>query len=152
MIRTTDSIYIDAPVEKVFDFYKDPRNMTEIEPSWLHTEYTDMVLTPELTGTTFSYVGKMPGVPDMAGTCEYIEAIPNRRLVWRMTGRMGEAPETETFLFEPVGSGMVLTVVDERDEFRIERIPLVGKVAEWVVDRLGVQWMHLLKAKMEGRA
>lgn len=73
-----------------------------------------MVLTPELTGTTFPYVGKMPGVPDMAGSCEFIEAIPNRRLVWRMTGRMGEAPE-------------------------------------WVVDRLGVQWMHQLKAKMEGR-
>ena len=145
MIRMTDSIYIDAPVERVYDYYKDPSNWAEIAPSWLHTEYTNLKLTPEITGTTFDTLGKVPGLPPMKGSAEFIDAEPNRRLV----GRFGT--ETMTFLFEPVGSGMVLTVLDEREKLAVERVPLVGRLAEWVVDQLGVQWMHVLKAKMEGK-
>lgn len=151
MIRTTDSIYIDAPVEKVFEFYTNPANWESIAPSWLDAKYLDVKTTPEVKGTTFSYKAKMAGLVDMEGAGEFTDAVPNRRIVLRDTGRTGQT-ETMTFLFEPVGSGMTLTVLDERAEFPIERIPMVGSLAEWVVDRLGVQWMHVLKAKMEGRA
>lgn len=149
MIRMTDSIYIDVPVEKVFEFYKDPGNWPEIAPAWLHTECTNIKLTPEITGTTFDTFGKVPGLPPMKGTAEFVDAEPNRRLVLRTDARFGK--ESMTFLFEPVGSGMVLTVLDEREKLAAERVPLVGRLAEWVVDQLGVQWMHVLKAKMEGR-
>jgi len=149
MIRMTDSIYIEAPVEKVFDYYKDPAHWEEIAPAWLHTEYTNITRKPQVKGTTFDTYGKVPGLPPMRGSAEFVDAEPNRRLVLR--GDTGFGMETTTFLFEPAGSGMVLTVLDEREKLAAERVPLVGRIAEWVVDQLGVQWMHVLKAKMEDK-
>jgi uncharacterized protein YndB with AHSA1/START domain len=149
VITATRSIYIEAPVEKVFDFYKNPTNWAETAPAWLDATYMDVKLTPKGTGTTFSYKGKMVGVVDMEGTGELIEVVPNRRIVMQATDPVQKTPETMTFLFEPVGSGTTMTMVDEREPMRIERIPLVGRLAEWVVDELGSRWMHVLKAKME---
>jgi uncharacterized protein YndB with AHSA1/START domain len=149
MITATRSIYIEAPVEKVFDFYKDPRNWAETAPVWLDATYTDVNVTPKGTGTTFSYKGKMVGVVDVDGAGELTEVVPNRRIVMQATDPVQKTPETMTFLFEPVGSGTTMTMVDEREPMRIERIPLVGRLAEWVVDELGSQWMRVLKAKME---
>jgi uncharacterized protein YndB with AHSA1/START domain len=149
MIRTTRSIYIDAPVKKVFDFYKDPANWAEVAPAWLDATYSDVKRTPKVTGTTFTFKGKMARVIPVEGTGELTEVVPNRRIVYRGKDPVQDATETMTFLFEAVGSGMTLTAVDEREAYRVERIPLVGRLAERVVDDLGFQWMHLLKEKME---
>jgi hypothetical protein len=112
----------------------------------MHADYEDVTLARDGTGR-FSYRATMAGVP-MAGSCELTDVVRNRRIVMKDTGRLGHA-ETETFLFEHVGTGTVLTVLDERDELPPERVPLVGRVVEWVVDELGVQWMHWLKEHME---
>lgn len=150
MIRTTRSIYIDAPVKKVFDYYKDPVNWAEVAPAWLDATYSDIKRTPKGVGTTFTFKGKMARVIPVEGTGELTEVVPNRRIVYRGKDPLQDATETMTFLFEAVGSGMTLTAVDEREASRVERIPLIGRLAERVVDDLGFQWMYLLKEKMEG--
>lgn len=150
MIRTTDSIYIDAPVKKVFDYFKDPMNWTDIAPAWLDVTYDHVKVAPKGTGTKYRFSARMAAVLKMEGAGEFVEVVPNRRIVDRED--IGSGPETITYLFEKVGSGTTLTVVDERKELTVERLPLVGRVAEWAVDRLGVQWMHLLKSKMEAAA
>ena len=150
MIRETHSIYIDAPVEEVYEYWTDPSNWPEIAPAWAHVENTNIKRTPKLAGTTFDSYGKMmPGLPSMKYSVEFLDAEPNRRLVMRSDGSFGQA--TMTALFEPVDSGMVLTATEQREKTVVERVPLVGRLAGWVVEQLDTIWMHGLKARMEGR-
>jgi uncharacterized protein YndB with AHSA1/START domain len=150
MIRMTDSIYIDAPVEKIYEYCADPANWPELAPVWMQGKFTNIKRTPEVKGTTFDYEGKMAGFATVKGSGEYVEAERNRRIVMH-----SEDPtfgsDTTTYLLEPAGAGAVLTVLDEREELAAERIPLVGRVAEWVVNQMSVQWMHVLKRKMEDK-
>lgn len=150
MIRETHSIYIDAPVEKVYGYWTDPGNWSEIAPSWAHVKNTNIKRTAKLAGTTFDSYGKMmPGLPAMKYSVEFLDAEPNRRLVMRSGGPSGKA--TMTALFESVDSGTVLTTTEEREETAVERVPLLGRLAAPVVGQLDTIWMHGLKAKMEGQ-
>ncbi|HEU5083159.1 MAG TPA: SRPBCC family protein [Acidimicrobiales bacterium] len=148
MIKTAETIYIDAPVEQVFDFYKDVENWPTVAPAWLKWSVKDVKRTPELTGTTFAYEAKMAGAINMQGDIEIVEAVPNERIVMRDTGPAG-GPQTETFLFDSVNSGMTLTVVDERQGTRLEHLPVVGVLAQRFVNLLTSRWLHVLKRMME---
>lgn len=135
-------------MEKVYDFYREVANWPTLAPPGLRWAWKDVDTTPELTGSTLSYTGKLGGVVDLAGTIEILAAVPNERIVLRDSGPVGPG-QTETYLFESVGTGMTLTVVNEREGTRAERIPLVGSVAQRVVTVLTTQWMRVLKRRME---
>ena len=55
------SYYIEAPVESVFDFMKDPGKTADIGPFTL--EVPEVKMTKEGTGSYFSWRAKMAGVP-----------------------------------------------------------------------------------------
>lgn len=148
MIRMTDSIYIEAPVEKIYEYCADPANWPELAPAWMQGKFTNIKRTPEVKGTTFDYEGRMAGFATVKGSGEYVDAERNRRIVMHSEDPTF-GPDTTTYLLEPAGAGAVLTVLDEREQLAPERIPLVGRVAEWVVNQLSVQWMHVLKRRME---
>lgn len=151
MIRETHSIYIDAPVEKVYEYWTDPENWSEIAPAWAHVENKNIKRAPKIAGTTFDSYGTMvPGLPPMRYSIEFVDAEPNRRLVMCSEGPSG-GKDTMTALFEPVDSGTVLTAIEEREETAVERVPLLGRLAGVVVGQMETLWMRGLKAKMEGR-
>ena len=149
MIKTTDSVYVDAPVKEVYEFFSDPMNWQELAPSWGHMECTNLKRTPELTGTTFDGTAKFLGLPAMKESFEILEAKRNRRLVMRGNGPFGE--EIMTLLFDSVDPGMVVTMLDQRGATAAERIPVFGRLVETVFNRTNLVWLHQLKTTMEAR-
>jgi uncharacterized protein YndB with AHSA1/START domain len=99
------SIYIEAPVKKVFDFFKDPRNsqMLGTEPRF---QLTQVHLTEEGLGTFWVASFKLPGArAEFFGV--YTEFVPNKRIVERYSLAF---EGTWTHTFDAEGSGTRVTV------------------------------------------
>lgn len=97
------SIFIQAPVEEVFDFYRDPRTAWQMTNAG---ELIDVKMTEDGVGTYYSWGMKLlPGLR-WEGFGVYTEVVPNKRI----TDRSSEAfIGTWTYTFEPEGSGTRLT-------------------------------------------
>ncbi len=137
----TRSIHIEAPVEKVFDFVKDPRNMQDI----LATPFapTEVKLTKEGVGSYYRWVTKTP-VLRMEGFDVYTEFVPNQRITDRCSsGLAGDW----TYSFEPEGSGMQLTAESHPRSFW--RIPLLRRLVEGVQSMAAERYLSTAKAEME---
>ncbi len=145
MKRSVKSVYIEAPVERVFPFVKDITNWGALAPWWVAVTYEPVDITPGGTGT-LSYRGKALRVIDDSGTGEITEVIENGRFVYRDADSF---QGTSTFLFEPVGAGTTVTVVNERNSSGAERIPVVGRFAGWILDQHDDQVLRRLKILME---
>jgi uncharacterized protein YndB with AHSA1/START domain len=146
MRRSVKSIYIDAAVERVFSFVKDVTNWGALTPWWVAVTYEPVDISPAGTGT-LSYRGKALRVIDDSGSGEITEVIENRRVVYRDADPF---QGTSTFLFEPVGAGTTVTVVNEREPLRAERIFVVGRFAGWILDQHDDQVLRKLKIQMDG--
>ncbi|MGE5287180.1 MAG: SRPBCC family protein [Micromonosporaceae bacterium] len=136
------SIYIEAPVEKVFDFVKEPRNLPEVEgmdPSPIK----DVKLTDEGVGSYYSWAIKIPGLR-IEGFDVYTEFIPNQRLTDRCSlSFFGDF----TFSFEPEGSGMQLTIEAHSRSFW--QMPPLKELVDWVRGMAAERTLSAVKAKME---
>ena len=99
-----DSIFIAAPIWKVFGFFRDPSNFAQAVPGQI--EFTDVVLTEDGLGTGYSWSTTVAGIP-VKGSDTYVEFVSDHRI----TDRSSNALEgTWTYTFEPEGSGTRLTV------------------------------------------
>ena len=142
MATFKDSIFINAPVEKVFQYHTDPRNNTEYWPSF--EEVKDIEELPS-GGTKFSWIYKMAGVK-LEGTSKTTEFIPNQRYVIESKGGV-----ESTFIYEykPEGDGTRLSV---HVEYTVP-IPVLGKLAETLIvkmnEREGKTLLANLKALLE---
>lgn len=135
------SIHIEAPVEKVFDFCKDPRNMLET----LTTPFAvkDVKLTKEGVGTYYSWASKTPGLR-MEGFDVYAEFVPNERITDRSSSGL---PGDWTFSFEPEGSGTKLTAEVHHRSFW--QIPPLRQLVEGVQSTMTGRLLSAVKAKTE---
>ncbi len=133
------SIHIEAPVVKVFDFVKDPRNV----PEGVTVPYKlkDVKMTDEGVGSYYSWV--IPGLP-IEGFDVYTEYIPNQRITEKSSFSM-----TRDFItsFEPEGSGTKLTVETGHGSFW--RFPPFRQLVDWVQSMIFDRYMPALKAQME---
>lgn len=137
------SIHIEAPVEKVFDFFKDPRNMHGVVATPVALQ--DVKLTEEGTGTYYSWASKTPGLR-FEGFDVYTEFIPNRRITDRTSaGLAGDW----TFSFEPEGSGMQLTVEICHRSFW--RFPPLRALVEGVQGPMTGRFLSAVKARIEAK-
>ena len=127
----TRSVHIDAPVETVFDYVKDPHHFFESfsERDRSHMALGDVTLTPEGVGSTYKMMGRMFLLFHMEWVLTREEYVPNERIVdhaW--LGRMIST-------FEPADpTGTTLSLAFEWST----KVPLVGEVVDQVVDR--VSW------------
>lgn len=135
------SIHIEAPVEKVFDFFKDPRNMEGITPG--NFAVKDVRMTEEGVGTYYSWIGKA-SVLHFEGFDVYSEFVPNKRITDKSSSRL---PGDWTFSFEPEGSGMQLTAEVHHRSFW--RTPALKELVEWVQDPMARRFLSAVKTKME---
>ncbi len=135
------SIHIEAPVEKVFDFFKDPRFMGEVTPSPF--AITDVKLTEEGVGTHYSWASKTP-VLRFEGFDVYTEFIPNKRITDRSSSGL---PGDWTFSFEPEGSGMRLTAEVNHRSFW--RLPPLRELVEGAQGPIARRLLSTVKARME---
>ena len=102
-MSATCSVYIEAPVEKVFAFYQDPRKAWEMTNAG---ELIDVKMTEEGVGTYYSWgMRLLPGLR-WEGFGVFTEFVPNKRI----TDRSSESfIGTWTYTFEPEGSGTRVT-------------------------------------------
>ena len=120
------SVHVDAPVEKVFDYVKDPAHFWAAAPAKKHEKDVlgNVKVTPEGVGTTYEWSTRYFGIKVMSGVITREEYVVNERIVDRSsTGGFW------TLILEPDGPGTTLTLAFEYST----RIPLVDKVVDKIV-------------------
>lgn len=119
-----NSIIINAPVEKVFEYIDNPHN----DPEWM-IGMMDVyeVEGPPGVGRHFHWTFKMVGIP-LKGQSTTIEHIPNRRSV---TESQGGVTSTWAADVETEGDGTKLTM---KVDYTIP-IPVLGKLAEHLISK-----------------
>lgn len=142
-MATTQSIHIEAPVEKVFNWFKDPRNWPTLN-SESQEEVTQAYVAPEGLGTF--HVWSLQPLPGVRFECfgVFTEFVPNQRIVdkWSMA-----LEGTETYTFASEGSGTRLTL--ERQRRFIWKLGLLDRLVQQVEGREDARALERLKEHME---
>lgn len=105
------SFHVEAPVAKVFDFFRDPTNWAALEPEGV--QFKDVKVTEEGVGTHYSWAAKIGGVT-LEGFNVFTESVPDRRITDMSSSSL---EGTWTYSFEPDGSGTKLIVTESRAFF-----------------------------------
>jgi uncharacterized protein len=121
---------VPAPVERVFPFFADARNLERITPDFLHFRVLDVRPRAMGEGTRIDYRLRLHGIP--LRWRSVIEAWdPDRRFVDAQE-RGPYALWQHTHEFEPVPGG---TLVRDRVRYRLPLGVLGDLVAGWLVER-----------------
>ena len=141
MAIAKNSIKINAPAEKVFEYLK-PEVLPENWPSLVEVENIKELPNG---GHSWDWKYKMAGM-NFNGTSENTEVVPNERTVTKSTGGI---ESTITWSFQTEDGGTMVTV---EAEYTVP-VPLVGKLAESVIVRQNQKESEMildnLKTRME---
>ena len=101
------SVHIDAPVEKVFDYVKDPQHFFEaFDEEWRrHMALVEVNTTPEGVGSTSRLMGRMFLLFHMEWVLTREEYVPNERIVDH--ANMGGV-WTSTFVSDETGTTLTM--------------------------------------------
>ncbi len=100
----TESIFIRAPVEKVFGYVVDPIHGPKYHPNVV--DQSNITSHAGEVGQKWDWKVSVIGVT-LHGHSEVLEMIPNKRWVMNITG---DATSKRIYTFEPVNEGTRLTV------------------------------------------
>lgn len=143
MAKIEKSIFINAPVKKVFSFMAEPNNLPEIWPSLI--EVKNVQLLPN-GGYCYDWVYKLAGMR-LEGQAEWTEFARNKRIVDRNESTI---PSSFLWSYRPEDDGTRVTV---SIEFTIPGAAL-GRLAESVIHKMNEQEAETLlanlKVRMEG--
>jgi ligand-binding SRPBCC domain-containing protein len=140
----TQRLHVEAPVEKVFEFFRDPANWNRLTDG--EVVYKDVRRTPEGLGTSYTWSTRLAGVP-IEGFNVFTEFVPDRRI----TDRCSRSFEgTWTYAFEPEGSGTRITLANQAG--RPWTLPVLSRLMDWVTARTHEPVMARFKALMEASA
>jgi uncharacterized membrane protein len=123
MAKVEKSVTVDAPVERVFAYLKDP--MSNLE--WLPGMMEVTKVSGEGVGARFRWVYKMAGIA-LEGESTALEFVPNQRFV---TESKSGIVSTWTWDFAPQNGGTRIDLMVDH----IAPIPVLGKLAEGLVVR-----------------
>ncbi len=139
----TRSIHIDAPVEKVFDYVKDPQNQWDAyEMAGKSTIAEKDVAADAGQGSTWTWQGHFLFIP-IHGTMTREAYVPNQRIVDHSTTGV-----LWTYTFEPDDSGTTLTMEVEVSS----KVPFLDKVEDklaWHGDEDLDTWLGNFKKAIE---
>lgn len=149
----TRSIHIDAPVEQVFDYVKDPHNfyavMNEVPGSratgHVEAELTDVSMTPDGgVGSTWSCKGAL-FIFHFDANLTREEYVTNQRIV----DSNHSAGATWTCTFEPDETGTTFSLGFTTST----KLPLIEKAADWLswdanrdLDAMLAAWKKAIEA------
>jgi hypothetical protein len=127
--RHVGSIHVDAPVETVFDYVKEPAHFYDAMPERMRTRLKAVTVTPEGVGTTYEWVfGHLAGF-ELVGVVTREESVVNERIV-----DSSSTGPVWTWTLEPDGDDTTVTLAFEYST----KIPLMDKVVDaigWRGDR-----------------
>jgi uncharacterized protein YndB with AHSA1/START domain len=136
------SFHIDAPVEKVFDYFKDPRNQVDAPP-FSDMEVHDAKMTKEGVGTYYSWSVKMAGIP-VKGFEVFTDFVPNKHITERSSNPM---VGTWEYTFEPEGPGTKLTM--EHRQESLWALPPLRNLVDYATPMMSRRFMEAIKAELE---
>ena len=139
MERVEKSITIDAPVEKVFAYLRDPISNLEIMPSMVQVSQ----VAGEGVGAEFRWVYRMAGM-NLEGKSTVLEFVPDERFV---TKSQGGIESTWIWDFAPDNGG---TRIDLAVEYTVP-IPVLGRLAESLVVRQNERELETTLANIKER-
>ncbi|MGZ4493134.1 MAG: SRPBCC family protein [Nocardioides sp.] len=133
--------YIDAPVESVFDFFKDPTSDT----GFSKMEVLESKTTKEGIGTYLSWRVKLGGIP-WEGFEVITDLVPNRRISEKSSSAMVGSWE---YTFEPEGSGTRLTM--EHRPRSLWALPPLGNVIDYGTTRMSRLYIERVRAALKAQ-
>lgn len=144
MKKIEKRVFVEAPVERVFEFVVDPNNLLSVWPSLIEVKNVKV----EPSGAhSFDWTYKMVGLR-FHGHADATEVEKNRRVV---TKNEGGIPSTFEWLYASKDSGTEITLrVDyELPNKALDKLaePIVGRLNEREAETL----LHNIKAVMEHR-
>jgi uncharacterized protein YndB with AHSA1/START domain len=144
MIKANKSVYINAPVEKVFAYLEDPSNLPEVWPSMVEVRN----IKDEADGKkNYEWTYKMAGV-NINGFSETLEYEANKRIVVHNPKGI-ESKFTWDYIPEDNGTRINVEV-----EYTIP-LPVLGKLAESIIIKQNEKEADTLlaniKSKMENQ-
>lgn len=135
------SIHVEAPVEKVFEAFKDPAKFQELMP--MRTQIDEVKATKEGVGTYASWHAKLAGLP-IRGFDVLTNVVPNEHITERSSHPL---VGTWDYYFEPEGSGTKLTM--EHHPESIWRFPPLRNLMDLAVGRMNASFMPRVKDALE---
>lgn len=143
MAKIEKSLWINAPVEKVFGFMAQPENLPVIWPSL--QEVRDVQPLPN-GGYAYDWTYKMAGVR-LEGHAEWTEFVPNQRIVFKNESGI---PSTFIWTYQAEAGG---TRVAVSVDYTVPNA-ILGKLAAPVLHKINEQEAETvltnLKARLEG--
>ena len=143
MARIDKEIILEVPLEKVFGYISEPRNLPEIWPSLM--EVTDVQSLPN-GGYSARWVYKMVGMR-FEGTAENTTVSPNRLIIIETKGGIGS---TITWTFRSLENMENAIRVTFAIEYTIP-VPILGKFAKPIITKINHQEMKLMIANLQVR-
>jgi uncharacterized membrane protein len=144
MARVEKSVYIDAPVERVFAYLRDP--MSNLD--WLPGMMEVTKVSGEGVGARFHWIYKMAGIP-LKGESTALEFVPNKRFV---TESKSGIVSTWIWSFTPKDRGTQLDLTVDY----VVPVPVLGKLAEALVvkqnERVLDKALENIQSRMENAA
>lgn len=144
-MSAAQSIHIEAPVERVFDWFRDPGNwLTSLNPGTRREETTQVHVTQEGLGTFHVWAMKpLPGIRfEPFAVCTGF--VPNKRIVDRWSLPFYG---TYTYTFDAEGSGTRVTL--QRHPRSIWRLRPLDALVDRLEGRSNDTFLAKLKAYLE---
>lgn len=140
MAKITKEVWINASLEKIFQYISNPNNLPEIWPSLI--EIQDVQSLPN-GGYSMRWVYKMLGL-QFKGKAEYIKIVPNEFFVCETKGGI---ISTIAWTFR---SREDKTRVTFMVEYKVP-VPLLGKLAEAIIIKMNDYEGNLIMANLQAR-
>lgn len=142
MTKIVKSVFIEASVEKIYDYLIEPMSLLEYWPNVI--EISDVKQLPN-GGYSTRWVYKMAFLK-FIGTGITVDCARNQFIIDRIEGGVDS---TQKWTLSPTGLGTMATFEVEYDI----PIPVIGRVLEKLLQKInhrdGDRLMALLKSKME---
>jgi uncharacterized protein YndB with AHSA1/START domain len=136
-------LHIKAPVETVFEFFKDP---SKAEGLIAPMEIRELKMTEQGTGTYTNYHTKFGGIPFNAFSV-YTDVVPNQHITEKSSSAM---VGTWDYDFEPEGTGTRLTMEHHSRSFW--NLPPLRNLGDVVATRMNEKYMRRVADRIETSA
>ena len=135
--------HIEAPVEKVFDYFLHPTKLADLMPP---VQIRELKETDGGTGTYTSYRTRVAGIP-FDNFSVYTDVVPNRHITEKSSSSI---VGTWDYDFEPEGNGTKLTM--RHHSRSVWGLPPLSNLGDVVSSRLNERFMQRAKARIESAA